>query len=74
MAGQCQKTTISQQVCYVRFVEGTPDHSDELPYVTARGERLIADFDADGKDHRYRACRPQWPKTLSELKLSDYPN
>ena len=49
MAGQCQKITISQQVCYVRFVEGTPDHSGELPYVTARGEMLIADFDADGK-------------------------
>jgi uncharacterized protein YuzE len=49
MAEQCQKITISQQVCYVRFVEGTPDHSDELPYVTARGEMLIADFDADGK-------------------------
>jgi uncharacterized protein YuzE len=49
MAGQCQKIAISPQVCYVRFVEGTPDHSDELPYVTARGEMLIADFDADGK-------------------------
>jgi uncharacterized protein YuzE len=49
MSGQCQKIAVDQQVCYLRFVEGKPDHCDELPYETARGELLIADFDADGK-------------------------
>ncbi len=49
MSEQCQKIAVDQQVCYLRFVEGKPDHSDELPYETARGELLIADFDADGK-------------------------
>jgi hypothetical protein len=49
MAGQCQKIEVAEQVCYLRFVEGKPDHSGELPYVTARGEMLIADFDVGGK-------------------------
>ena len=49
MSGQCQKIAVDQQVCYLRFVEGQADHSGELPYQTARGEMLIADFDADGK-------------------------
>ena len=47
-AEQCQKIDVGQQVCYLRFVEAKPDHSDQLPYQTARGEILIADFDADG--------------------------
>jgi hypothetical protein len=45
----CQKITVTEQVCYLRFVDGTPDHSRDLPYETARGEMLIADFDAAGK-------------------------
>ncbi len=45
----CHKITVAEQVCYLTFVEGKPDHSDELPYTTARGETLIVDFDADGK-------------------------
>ena len=49
MANQCQAITVAEQVCYLKFVEGKPDHSNELPYTTARGEMLIADFDADGK-------------------------
>ena len=49
MSGPCHTLAVDQQVCYLRFVEGTPDHSDELPYETARGELLIADFDADGR-------------------------
>ena len=49
MAGQCEKIAVAEQVCYIRFVEGKPDRSDELPYETARGEMLIADFDANGK-------------------------
>jgi uncharacterized protein YuzE len=49
MAGQCEEIAVAEQVCYIRFVDGKPDHSDELPYETARGEMLIADFDANGK-------------------------
>jgi len=49
MSGDCQKIAVDQQVCYIRFIDGTPDHSSELPYQTARGEMLIADFDAEGK-------------------------
>ncbi len=49
MVHRCQKIAVAEPVCYLRFVEGKPDHSDELPYETARGEMLIADFDANGK-------------------------
>jgi uncharacterized protein YuzE len=49
MSGQCQKLSVAQQVCYLRFVEGKPSQSSELPYQTARGEMLIADFDAEGR-------------------------
>jgi hypothetical protein len=49
MAAQCQKIQIAEQVCYLRFVDGKPHHSDDLGYQTARGEMLIADFDADGR-------------------------
>ena len=49
MSGQCQKLSVAQQVCYLRFVEGKPSRSSELPYQTARGEMLIADFDAEGR-------------------------
>jgi len=45
----CQKIAVDEQVCYIRFTEGKPDHSEELPYETARGEMLIADFNAEGK-------------------------
>jgi hypothetical protein len=41
MSEPCQKIAITQQTCYLRFAEGKPDHSDELPYETARGEMLI---------------------------------
>lgn len=43
------KVVVGEQVCYLRFADGKPDHSGELPYETARGEMLIADFDVDGK-------------------------
>jgi Protein of unknown function (DUF2283) len=46
---ECQKIAVGEQVCYLRFVDEKPDHSNELPYETARGEMLIADFDADGR-------------------------
>ena len=49
MSGLCQKIVVAEQVCYLRLVDGKPDHSAELPYETARGEMLIADFDANGK-------------------------
>jgi uncharacterized protein YuzE len=49
MAGQCQKMDIAEQVCYLRFVDGKPHHSADLDHQTARGEMLIADFDADGR-------------------------
>lgn len=49
MAGQCQKIEVATSVCYLRFVDGRPDHSGELPFETARGGVLIADFDANGK-------------------------
>jgi uncharacterized protein YuzE len=49
MSGPCQKIAVDQEVCYIRFGEEKPHHSGELPYQTARGEMLIADFDADGK-------------------------
>lgn len=47
--GRCQKVAVSREACYLRFADGKPDHSDELPYETVRGEMLIADFDADGR-------------------------
>jgi hypothetical protein len=34
MSGQCQEIVIAEQVCYLRFVDGKPHHSDELPYQT----------------------------------------
>jgi uncharacterized protein YuzE len=46
---RCQKIVVGDQVCYLRFADGKADHSSELPYTTARGEMLIADFDADGR-------------------------
>ena len=49
MSEQCQKISVAEQVCYLRFVDGKPDHRAELPYETARGEMLSADFHADGK-------------------------
>jgi Protein of unknown function (DUF2283) len=49
MSGPCQRIIVAEQVCYLRFADGKPDHSDQLPYETARGEMLIADFNADGK-------------------------
>ena len=49
MSGQCQKLQVPEQVCYVRFVDEKSEHSRELPYETARGEMLIADFNAEGK-------------------------
>ena len=49
MSVDCQKIIVTEQVCYLRFADGKPDHSDELPHQTARGEMLIADFDADGR-------------------------
>jgi uncharacterized protein YuzE len=49
MSGQCQRIEVAQQVCYIRFVEGKPNSSNELPYQTARGEMLIADLDAEGR-------------------------
>jgi hypothetical protein len=48
MSGQCQNIVVAEQVCYLRFVDRKPHHSDKLPYQTARGEMLIADFDANG--------------------------
>ena len=49
MSTPCQKIAVANEVCYIRFADGQLDHSDELPYRTARGEMLIADFDADGR-------------------------
>jgi len=48
MSTNCQKIQVAEQVCYLRFVDERPHHSGELPYQTARGETLIADFDAAG--------------------------
>jgi hypothetical protein len=45
----CKSVSVGRQVCYITFVEGTPHHSDELTFHTARGEVLIADFDAEGR-------------------------
>jgi len=45
----CEKIYVAEQVCYLRFVKAKAHHSGELPYETARGEVLIADFDADGR-------------------------
>ena len=49
MANHCQKNTVGEQVCYLTFADGKPDHSVELPYETARGEMLIADLDEHGR-------------------------
>ena len=49
MSGSCQKVIVGEQVCYIKFSDGKSDHSGELPYQTARGEMLIADFDKNGK-------------------------
>jgi uncharacterized protein YuzE len=45
----CEKIDVPKQACYLRFVHAKAHHSAELPYGTARGEMLVADFDADGK-------------------------
>ena len=45
----CEKVDVSPLVCYLRFAAGKPDHSDQLPHLTARGEMLIADFDSEGR-------------------------
>jgi hypothetical protein len=44
----CQKIDVAEPVCYLRFVNAKAHHSGELPYQTARGEMLIADFDEAG--------------------------
>ncbi len=49
MSAGCQKIVVAEQICYLRFADGKPHYSDELPHQTARGEMLIADFDADGR-------------------------
>jgi uncharacterized protein YuzE len=49
MTQPCQKIAVAEQVCYLKFTEGKVDHSDKLSHETARGEMLIADFDADGR-------------------------
>jgi uncharacterized protein YuzE len=49
MSTSCQQIVVAEQICYLRFADGKPDHSDELPYQTVRGEVLIADLDADGR-------------------------
>ena len=46
---RCQKIAVAREVCYIGFVRQQADHSAELPYLTARGEIIIADFDADGR-------------------------
>jgi hypothetical protein len=45
----CEKIYVAEEVCYWGFVNATAHHSGELRYETARGEVLIADFDADGR-------------------------
>jgi uncharacterized protein DUF2283 len=49
VSAPCQKIVVAKEVCYLRFADGKPDHTNELPYRTARGEMMIADFDADGR-------------------------
>lgn len=47
----CKVTGVSRDVCYLRFGLRTAvvlDHSAS-EYITARGERLILDLDADSK-------------------------
>ena len=48
MTERCQKMDVAEQICYLRFVDAKPHHSDMLPYHTARNEMLVADFDAAG--------------------------
>jgi len=45
----CQKIVVANEVRYIRFGDGQVDHSNDLPYLTTRGEMMIADFDADGR-------------------------
>ena len=62
MSPGCQKIFVADQVCYLKFVEGKPHHSGELLHRTARGETLIADFDADGKIIGIELVGPPWQK------------
>jgi len=45
----CVRLEIPPTACYLHFVEGPGFHSQMLDLETARGERLIVDFDAKGK-------------------------
>ena len=45
----CKSVSIAKDVCYVRFAGGKVERGAELSYVTARGEDLILDLDADGR-------------------------
>jgi uncharacterized protein YuzE len=49
MGEPCRTIAIAEEVCYLRFAEGQVHHSGELSHETARGELLIADFDAEGR-------------------------
>ena len=49
MGEPCQKILVPEHVCYLGFVDAAQDRSEELPFVTARGEALIEDLDADGR-------------------------
>jgi hypothetical protein len=48
MPGACQELIVPRTVCYIRFSTATIVESRDLDCFSARGEQLIADFDADG--------------------------
>lgn len=45
----CQQIAVPATACYVRFADTASVGSAMLEYQSARGERLIADFDAEGR-------------------------
>lgn len=45
----CESVLVPVDACYLRFAPGPSLRSQMLAMETARGERLIVDYDASGK-------------------------
>jgi Protein of unknown function (DUF2283) len=45
---RCHRLTVQREACYLQFSDAQPHHSNEI-VTTARGELMIADYDADAR-------------------------
>ena len=74
MTERCQQMNIAEHVCYLRFVDAKPVHSDMLPYRTARDEMLVLDFDAEGRILGIELVGPDGQKPCQTRPLTGSPD